>query len=167
MTGSTSTTTTTASTTTTTTLPGVTGTLTIRRAQMKLPDGPANDRLTIRGYLALGAGSDGIDPPHEGFGLVLTGVRFDLPATGFTGIPGRWRYRDPSGAGSNPDGITYVSLRVRRDGTFKLSIKGRNAELSTFDGTTGRNIQVRVEIGNDDAAQNLPFRRSGRDLRYP
>src|SRR4029077_1676230 len=68
--GPTTTSTTTASTTTTTTLPRVTGTLTIRSARLKLPDGPANDRLTIRGYLALGAGSDGIDPTHDGLGLI-------------------------------------------------------------------------------------------------
>jgi hypothetical protein len=36
-----------------------------------------------------------------------------------------------------------------------------------LDGTTDRTIQVRVEIGNDVAAANLPFRRTGRDLRYP
>jgi len=41
------------------------------------------------------------------------------------------------------------------------------ADLSTFDGTTDRTIQVRVEIGNDHAAANLPFRRVGRNLRYP
>jgi hypothetical protein len=165
--GSTSTTTTTASTTTTTTLPVVTGTLTVRKARLKLPDGSQNDRLTIRGYLGLGAGSDGIDPTVDGLSLVLTGVQFDIHGNAFTGTPGRWRYRDPSGLGSSPDGITYVSVRVRRDGTFKLSIRGRDLDLSTFDGTTDRTIQVRVESGNDEAAQNLPFRRSGRDLRYP
>jgi hypothetical protein len=160
------TTTTTSSTTTTTTLPGHTGTLTIRRARLKLPDGPQNDHLTIRGYLALAPDSDGIDPTQDGFSLTLTGVRFDIPASAFTGSAGRWRYRDSTGAASNPDGITGVNLRLKR-GVYKLSIKGRNADLSTFDGTTDRNIQVRVDIGNDQAAQNLAFRRSRRDLRYP
>src|SRR5206468_4138379 len=66
------------SSTTTTTLPSTTGTLTVRRARLKLPDGPTIDGLTLRGYLALGAGCDGIDPTHDGFSLRLTGVRFDI-----------------------------------------------------------------------------------------
>ncbi|TMB10788.1 MAG: hypothetical protein E6J71_26295 [Deltaproteobacteria bacterium] len=160
------TTTTSTSSTTTTTLPSTTGSLTVGRASLKLPDGPSNDRLTLRGDLALGAGSDGIDPTHDGFSLRLTGVRFDIPASAFTGSSGRWRYRDRSGAASNPHGITGVTLRLR-GGTYKLSIRGRDADLSTFDGTTDRTIQVEVIIGNDQAAQNLPFRRHGRDLRYP
>jgi len=162
-----STTTTATTSTTTTTVPGIVGTLTVRRARLHLPVGPANDRLSISGTLALGAGSNGIDPMQEGFSLTLTGVRFDVPASGFTGTPGRWRYRDATGAASNPDGITGVTIRVRRDGTYTLKVRGRNAELSTFDGSGNRTIQVRVDIGNDQAAQNLPFRRSGRDLRYP
>jgi hypothetical protein len=165
--GATTTSTVSTPTTTTTTLPVVTDTLTVRRARLKLPDGPQNDRLTLRGFLALAAGSDGIDPTREGFSLVLTDVRFDLPASAFTGTPGRWRYRDSSGLGSDPDGITSVSLRLRRDGSYKLGVRGRDLELSSFDGTTDRTIQVRVEIGNDRAAANLPFRRRGRDLRYP
>ena len=160
------TTTTSTSSTTTTTLPSTTGSLTVGRASLKLPDGPTNDRLTLRGDLALGAGSDGIDPTHDGFSLRLTGVRFDIPASAFTGSSGRWRYRDRSGAASNPHGITGVTLRLR-GGTYKLSIRGRDADLSTFDGTTDRTIQVEVIIGNDQAAQNLPFRRHGRDMRYP
>ncbi len=160
------TTTTTSSTTTTTTLPGHTGTLSVRRAKLRLPDGPQNDSLTLRGYLTLAPGSDGIDPTHDGLSLTLTGVRFDIPASAFTGSGGRWRYRDTTGSASNPDGITGVTLRLKR-GTYKLGIRGRNADLSTFDGTTDRSIQVRVDIGNDQAAQNLAFRRKGRDLRYP
>ena len=165
--GGTTTTTTTTTSTTTTTVPGFTGTLDVRRARMKLPDGPMNDRLTLTGLLLLGAGSDGIDPTRDGFSLVLTGVRFDIPASAFSGSTGRWRYRDPTGQGSNPDGITSVMLRLRRDGSYRISVRGRNMELSTFDGTTDRTVQVRVEIGNDQAAANLPFRRVRRDLRYP
>src|SRR5438094_884639 len=164
--GTTSTTTTTTSTTTTT-VPGFTGTLDVRRARMKLPDGPMNDRLTLTGFLSLGAGSDGIDPTRDGFSLVLTGVRFDIPGSAFTGSAGRWRYRDPNGLGSNPDGITSVIVRRQRDGRYRINVRGRNMELSTFDGTTDRTVQVRVEIGNDRAAANLTFRRVGRDLRYP
>src|SRR5438094_4466507 len=164
--GTTSTTTTTTSTTTTT-VPGFTGTLDARRARMKLPDGPMNDRLTLTGFLSLGAGSDGIDPTRDGFSLVLTGVRFDIPGSAFTGSAGRWRYRDPNGLGSNPDGITSVIVRRQRDGRYRINVRGRNMELSTFDGTTDRTVQVRVEIGNDRAAANLTFRRVGRDLRYP
>ena len=148
-------------------MPGIVGTLSVRRARLRLPAGPANDRLSLSGTLALGAGSDGIDPTQQGFSLTLTGVRFDVPASGFTGTQGRWRYRDATGSASNPDGITGVTLRVRRDGTYTLKVRGRNAELSTFDGTSDRTIQVRVEIGNDAAAANVPFRRMGRDLRYP
>jgi hypothetical protein len=164
-----STTTTSSSSTTTTTMPATTGTLTVRRARLKLPDGPQNDRLTLRGSLALGTGSDGIDPTVSGLSLTLTGVRFDIPSNRFTGPPGRWSYRDPSGQGSDPYGLTLVKLRVRRDGTYKLSVRGRYADLSTFDGQNdgGRTIQVQVEIGNDQAAENLHFRRIGRDLRYP
>jgi hypothetical protein len=165
--GATTTTSTSSSTTTTTTLPGATGPLDVRRARLRLPAGPANDSLTLRGSFRLGAGSNGIDPPQEGFGLVLTGVRFDVPAGRFSGSAGRWRYSDPSGQGSDPDGLTSISLRVRRDGSYKLSIRGRGAELSMFDGTTDRTMQVRIEIGNDAAAANLHFRRAGRDLRYP
>jgi hypothetical protein len=161
-------TTTTTSSTTTTTLPGFTGTLVMRRARLGLPDGPANDRLTLKGALALAAGSDGIDPTQSGLALTLTGIRFELPPNAFTGVAGRWRYRDSSGLASDPDGIISVSLRIRRrDGTYKVSIRGRNAELSAFDGTTDRTIQLRLEIGNDQAAVNLPFDRRGRDLRYP
>jgi len=160
------TTTTTTSSTTTTTLPSTTGTLTVRRARLKLPAGNGNDGLTLRGYFAPGAGSDGINPAHDGLSLTLTGVRFDIPASAFTAGVGRWRYRDSSGAGSNPDGITSVNLRLKR-GAFKLNVRGRNADLSTFDGTTDRTIQVGVITGNDQAAQNLAFRRSRSDLRYP
>jgi hypothetical protein len=167
VTGPTSTTTTTTSSTTTTTSPVVTGTLTVRRARLKLPEGAQNDRPTLRAFLTPGAGSDGIDPTQTGLSLVLTGIRFDIPANAFIGRPGRWRYRDSAGLASDPDGITNVSLRLRRDGLYKLSIRGRDAELSTFDGTTDRTIQVRVESGNDQAAANLSFRRQGRDLRYP
>ena len=71
------------------------------------------------------------------------------------------------GQASDPDGITSVLIRPQRDGSWKLVIKGRNADLSTFDGTTDRSIQVRIEIGNDVAAANLTFRRRGTDLRYP
>ena len=160
-------TTTTTSSTTTTTLPGFTGTLGVRRAFLQLPDGPQNDRLTVRATLALGAGSDGIDPTQSGLSLVLTGVRFDLPPGAFSGAPGRWRYRDPTGQASDPDGIVVVVVRQRGSATYKLKVVGRRAELSAFDGTTDQTIQVRVEIGNDQAAANLPFRRVGRNLRYP
>ncbi|HJQ84213.1 MAG TPA: hypothetical protein VKA21_09065, partial [Candidatus Binatia bacterium] len=159
--------TTTTSSTTTTTLPSVTGTLAVRRARLTLPEGAANDRLTLRATLGLGGGSDGIEPTADGLAIVLTGVRFDVPASGFTGTPGRWRYREPTGQASDADGITSVVLRLRRDGTYKLNVRGRNADLSAFDGTTDRTIQVRIESGNDDAAANLPFRRVRRDLRYP
>jgi len=160
-------TTTTTTSTTTTTLPGFTGTLNVRRARMTLPDGAQNDRFTMTGFFALGPGSDGIDPTHDGFSLVLTGLRFDLPASGFIGTVGRWRYRDRTGAGSNPDGLTSISVRVRRDGSYRVSVSGRNMDLSTFDGTTDRSVQVRIEIGNDQAAQNLTFHRTRRNLRYP
>src|SRR2546425_876376 len=131
-------TTTTTTSTTTTTLPGFTGTLNVRRARMTLPDGAQNDRFTMTGFFSLGPGSDGIDPTHDGFSLVLTGLRFDVPASGFTGTPGRWRYRDRTGAGSNPDGLTSISVQVRRDGSYRVSVSGRNMDLSTFDGTTDR-----------------------------
>ena len=134
---------------------------------MTLPDGAQNDRFTMTGFFSLGPGSDGIDPTHDGFSLVLTGLRFDVPASGFTGTAGRWRYRDRTGAGSNPDGLTSISVRVRRDGSYRVSVSGRNMDLSTFDGTTDRNVQVRIEIGNDQAAQNLTFHRTRRNLRYP
>jgi hypothetical protein len=39
--------------------------------------------------------------------------------------------------------------------------------LCATDGTTDRTIQVQVEIANDEGAANVPFRRTGRDLRYP
>ena len=60
-----------------------------------------------------------------------------------------------------------MGLRARRDGTYKLTIRGRDVELSSFDGTTDRTIQVRVETGNDQAAANLTFRRRGPHLTYP
>jgi hypothetical protein len=165
--GSSTTTSTATTSTTTTTLPANTGTLGVRRARLKLPDGPANDRLSVRGTIVLAPGSDGINPAAEGFSFVLTGVRFDIPANAFTNVNGRFRYRDSTGQASDPDGITSIVVRPQRDGSFKLVVRGRNAELSSFDGTTDRNIQVRAEIGNDVAVANLTFRRSGRDLRYP
>jgi len=160
-------TTTTTSSTTTTTQPGFTGTLGVRRALLRLPDGAQNDRLTLSATLALGGGSDGIDPTQSGFSLALTGLRFNVPAGAFTGTAGRWRYRDPTGQASDPDGIVVVLVRRRSNGTYKVKVIGREADLSTFDGTTDQTIQVQVEIGNDQAPANLPFRRVGRNLRYP
>ena len=145
----------------------MTGTLVVRKIKLKLPEGAQNDRLNVRAFLLPGPGSDGFDPMQQGLGLVLTGIRFDLPASGFTGTPGRWRYRDPSGLGSNADGITNATLRLRRDGNYKLAIRGRDVDLSAFDGTMGQTIHVRVEIGNDHAAANLAFRRKNRDLTHP
>ena len=59
-----------------------------------------------------------------------------------------------------------MSIRLQR-GVYRLNVRGKNAELSTFDGTTNRTVMVTVEIGNDRFAASLPFVRKRTDLRYP
>ena len=156
-------------TTTSTTVPGLhQGTLSVRRGRLTLPPGAGNDRLTLRATLALAPGSDGIDPASEGFMLSLDTVTFTIPGARFAVRSGRWRYHDRDGLGSVPSGITDVVVRLQRDGTYRIVVRGRHLELSTFDGTNDRTINVTVQIGNDRGSASVPFRRvRSRDLRTP
>jgi hypothetical protein len=101
-----------------------------------------------------------------GLSLVLTGSRFDIPASAFVGRPGRWRYRDSSGLGSDPDGITSASLRVRRDGTYKVSVSGRYLEPSTFDGTSDPDDPGAGRDRQRPGGREPGFRRVNRDFRF-
>jgi hypothetical protein len=56
-------------------------------------------------------------------------------------------------------------VRRRPNGTYRISVRGRGAELSSFDGTTDRTIAVGLTVGNDCATSNVNFRRIGTDLR--
>jgi hypothetical protein len=143
------------------------GTLIVRRARLVLPAGANDDKLTIKATLALAAASDGIDPLVEGLILTLDDLTFSLPASGFTGTPGRWRYRDSDGTASQPDGITKVVLRQASDGSLRLKIKGRDLDLSTFDGTNDRVVAIGLLMGNDRATTPASLRRTGRNLRAP
>ena len=119
----------------------------------------------VRGTLTLASGSDGIDPQAQGFSLSLDSLRYNVPPGVFRGGTGRWRYRDSSGLGTTPKGITSVTVRRRANGTYRISVRGRGAELSSFDGTTDRTIVIGVTVGNDCASSSVNFRRVGTDLR--
>src|SRR5262249_38881833 len=66
------------------------GSLTVRRARLRLDPGASNDRLVIRATVVLAGGSDGITPPSQGAGVSLDALRFDLPPGVFAGQPRRW-----------------------------------------------------------------------------
>jgi len=137
------------------------------RARLSLPAGTNNDRLRLRAILALAAGSDGIDPHADGLSVSLDSGAYDLPASGFTPRRSGWRYRDPTGQGSSPHGITKAILKRQRDGTFKVSVSGRDLDLSRYDGTDDRTIVIGLETGNDHGTATAPFRRAGHNLRTP
>ena len=92
---------------------------------------------------------------------------YDLPASGFMPRRSGWRFRDPTGHGSSPHGITKAILRRQRDGTFKVSVSGRDLDLSRYDGTDDRTIAIGLETDNDHGTATAPFRRPGHNLRTP
>ena len=90
--------------------------------------------------------------------MSLDTLGFELPPGVIGGQPQRWRHRDPSGASSTPDGIVSLSLRrIRNSTSYRLNVRGRNAELSAFDGTTDRAITIGVGVGNDCASTTVSF----------
>ena len=98
----------------------------------------------------LGAGSDGIDPSGDGFGISVDRSFFSLPAAAFSSRNGRsWRYRDATGSASTPPGLTKVALRRRANGALRLSVKGRDLDLGSLHGTDDRSVEIDADIGND------------------
>jgi hypothetical protein len=167
-TGNATTTTTTSTTTTTMPPPVYEGTLSRVRSRLTLRPAANDDRLSLNATLALAPGSDDIDPGTEGLELGFDGQSFVLPPGTLVPRSNGWRYRDTTGQASTPDGITTLRLRRRRDGTLRLSVRGRDVDLSQFEGSGNQTIAVAVEIGNDRFAASLPFRRvSGGHLRTP
>ena len=55
--------------------------------------------------------------------------------------------------------------RITNSNTYRLNVRGRDAELAAFDGTTDRAITIGVGVGNDCAATTVNFRRVGTNLR--
>jgi hypothetical protein len=60
-----------------------------------------------------------------------------------------------------------VSIRQRSDGTFLVHVSGHQIDLSPFEGTDDRLINVRLESGNDRASVGAAFERTrGGSLRH-
>ncbi|HXC51235.1 MAG TPA: FG-GAP-like repeat-containing protein [Candidatus Limnocylindrales bacterium] len=146
------------------------GELQVESARMSLkPDQDAADRLTARIRITTDSDGGGIDPAADGFALAFDAAMFTIPAAAISQKNATtWEYKDGSGAGSSPPGLTRATLKQADDGSISVRVKGRDLDLAAFHGEEDMVIRVAFDSGNDHAEADATFTRANpRTLKTP
>jgi hypothetical protein len=146
------------------------GELSVPSARMKLRSGETGaDALVARLLVVPDADGGGVDAAPDGITLAFDGTILAVPAQAFVRKNDTtWDYKDRSGAGSTPTGLTRVSIKQSADGALVIKVKGRDLDLSEFHGDDDRVVRVEFDSGNDHAETEATFVRANeRTLKTP